>query len=44
MIKLPEYIIERVGNLWTLYNTVSCECLEFPTRQEAEEKLKQLKK
>lgn len=43
MIALPEYVIERVNNVWELYQTVECVTFEFPTREEAEEALKTLK-
>lgn len=42
MTTLPLYIIEKVGNLWTVYNTDTCEQWQFETRTEAENYLKKL--
>jgi hypothetical protein len=44
MHKLPEYVIERVGSVWELYQTVDCVTFQFETRYEAEEALKILDK
>ena len=42
MITLPLFIIEKVGSIWELYNTLEVVTFEFPTKAEAEEALKLL--
>lgn len=43
MIPLPLYIIEKIGSLWTLYQTDTCQQWEFETKEQAENYLNKLK-